>query len=167
MPPESIKNPRATQRLPTGYPRGPHQSNPGATPEQHHTSALAARSPQAGCRPGDAGASKASGASSAVDCRCGRRSGREPLRHWRRNGARPNQGCSKVRPIAARVAPAALKSEGRKPKSEGNPKPEIREGLQPLTRPAASEAGFSGLRILDFFRISVFGIRIWAGCDRL
>jgi hypothetical protein len=77
------------------------------------------------------------------------------------------QDCSKVRPIAARAAPAALKSEGRKPKSEGSPKPEIREGLQPLTGPAASEASLSGLRISDFLRISVFGIRIWAGSDRL
>src|ERR1035441_8003781 len=73
------------------------------------------------------------------------------------------QGCSKVRAIAARAAPAALKSEGRKPKSEGSPKAEIREGLQPLTGPAASEAILSGLRISDFFRISVFGLRIWAG----
>src|ERR1017187_10492943 len=75
--------------------------------------------------------------------------------------------CSKVRPIAARAAPAALKSEGRKPRSEGSPKPEIREGLQPLTGPGASEASLSGLRISDFLRISVFGIRIWAGSDRL
>src|ERR1039458_9616618 len=77
------------------------------------------------------------------------------------------QGCSKVRPIAARAAQAALKSEGRKPKSEGSPKPEIRKGLQPLTGPAASEDSLSGLRISDFFRISAFGIRIWAGSGRL
>jgi hypothetical protein len=70
------------------------------------------------------------------------------------------QGCSKVRAIAANTAQAALKSEDRKPKTERNPKPEIREGLQPLTGPAASAANLSGLRISGFLRISVFGLRI-------
>jgi hypothetical protein len=77
------------------------------------------------------------------------------------------QGCSKVRPIAAKAAPAALKSEGRKPKPERNPKPEIRKGLQPLTGPTASAASLSGLRFSGFLRVSVFGLRIWAGSDRL
>ena len=42
------------------------------------------------------------------------------------------------------------KSEGRKPKAERSPKPEIRKRFRPLTGLAASAAGFSGLRISDF-----------------
>src|ERR1035441_890190 len=70
------------------------------------------------------------------------------------------QGCAKVRAIAANTAQAALKSEDRNPKTERNPNPETREGLQPLTGPAASAASLSGLRISGFLRISVFGLRI-------
>jgi len=36
------------------------------------------------------------------------------------------QGCSEVRPVEGRLCSAALKSEDRKPKTEGNPKSEIR-----------------------------------------
>jgi hypothetical protein len=37
------------------------------------------------------------------------------------------QGCSRNRTIERRTMPAALKSESREPKTEGMPKPEIRE----------------------------------------
>jgi hypothetical protein len=51
------------------------------------------------------------------------------------------------------VLPGAWKSEGREPKAEGNPKPEIRNTFH-MT---GSVGDSFGLRISDLFRVSAFG----------
>ena len=67
--------------------------------------------------------------------------------------------------LASTTSLRGLKSENRRPKSEGIPKPEIRNNASPDRSLTCQPGGRFGLRDSDFFRGSGFGLRVWPARD--
>src|ERR1035438_2001942 len=60
----------------------------------------------------------------------------------------------------------AAKSEGRKPKTEGRPKSEIRSGRDPVNWWVKTGCSGLGDRVLGFLWSSGFGYRSWRGAHQ-